>query len=88
LDRQSRNCDKRVVVRYPYSMTSDGVTTNNRAASKAPAEQAPKAVVDFEVSRTGVVIVKPSDLLQTEAAKSQIKALEHIRERGKSKAAA
>lgn len=79
-----------VEVTYKMSLqtTGEDVTTNNRAVSKPvkTTDAAPKAVVDFEVSRAGVVSVKASDLLQTKAAKSQIKALEHIRERSKAAA--
>ena len=58
------------------------------AISKSPtngtehpfAGQAPKAVVAFEVSRSGVVNVEPSELLKTEQAKSQIRALKQLRD--------
>jgi len=46
----------------------------------------PKAVVTHDVSRTGIVSVNPADLLKTDEAQSQIRALEHIRDRARRKA--
>ena len=64
------------------------VTTNDRVTPKPakPSDEAPEPVVAFEVSRTGVVSVKASDLLRTQAAKSQIKALESIERKVKAPA--
>jgi hypothetical protein len=59
-----------------------------KATTVETSQDAPKAVVAFEVSRAGVVSVRPSDLLKTDAAKSQIKALAQIRLRARNKAAA
>jgi hypothetical protein len=47
----------------------------------------PKAVVTHDVSRAGIVSVNPADLLKTDEAQSQIKALEHIHERARRKSA-
>ena len=61
----------------------NGVNTGVKAAvdsgKVAVVGHPPKAAVAFTVSSTGVVSVSPLDLLQTEAARSQIEALKHLR---------